>query len=394
MLKAIKIRIYPNKEQTQFINKQLGSCRFVYNECLAYKTNTYKEEKVSISPAEVINHLVVLKERFPFLKEVHSKVLQQTIRDLNQAYTNFFKNGNGFPKFKSKKDNRQSCRFPKDAFIGINGNRISLIKALKNIHFKCSRKDERYLNKRQEHIHNITLIKTCSGKFFLSVLVDFEPEIKETTGSVIGLDLGIKDFIIDSNGNRFEKNNFFKKTERRLKHLNRQFSKKKTLKTGKQVFSKKWNKMVDETIASHNKEKLRKRIAKLYEKITNQRLNYIHQLTSQLVNENQIICVENLNVNGMIKNHKLAKHIQDAGFNEFIRVLEYKCKLYGRELAKIDRWFPSSKKCNHCGYINKELRLSDRQWICPECGSVIDRDYNAALNILEEGMRIYLERKK
>ena len=170
--------------------------------------------------------------------------------------------------------------------------------------------------------------------------------------------------------------------------------KKKTLKTGKQVFSKKWNKMVDETIASHNKEKLRKRIAKLYEKITNQRLNYIHQLTSQLVNENQIICVENLNVNGMIKNHKLAKHIQDAGFNEFIRVLEYKCKLYGRELVKIDRWFPSSKKCNHCGYINKELRLSDRQWICPECGSVIDRDYNAALNILEEGMRIYLERKK
>jgi len=394
MLKAIKIRIYPNKEQTQFINKQLGSCRFVYNECLAYKTNTYKEEKVSISPVEVISHLVVLKERFPFLKEVHSKVLQQTIRDLNQAYTNFFKNGNGFPKFKSKKDNRQSCRFPKDAFIGINGNRISLIKALKNIHFKCSRKDERYLNKRQEHIHNITLIKTCSGKFFLSVLVDFEPEIKETTGSVIGLDLGIKDFIIDSNGNRFEKNNFFKKTERRLKHLNRQFSKKKTLKTGKQVFSKKWNKMVDETIASHNKEKLRKRIAKLYEKITNQRLNYIHQLTSQLVNENQIICVENLNVNGMIKNHKLAKHIQDAGFNEFIRVLEYKCKLYGRELVKIDRWFPSSKKCNHCGYINKELRLSDRQWICPECGSVIDRDYNAALNILEEGMRIYLERKK
>lgn len=360
MLKAIKIRIYPNKEQTQFINKQLGSCRFVYNECLAYKTNTYKEEKVSISPVEVISHLVVLKERFPFLKEVHSKVLQQTIRDLNQAYTNFFKNGNGFPKFKSKKDNRQSCRFPKDAFIGINGNRISLIKALKNIHFKCSRKDERYLNKRQEHIHNITLIKTCSGKFFLSVLVDFEPEIKETTGSVIGLDLGIKDFIIDSNGNRFEKNNFFKKTERRLKHLNRQFSKKKTLKTGKQVFSKKWNKMVDETIASHNKEKLRKRIAKLYEKITNQRLNYIHQLTSQLVNENQIICVENLNVNGMIKNHKLAKHIQDAGFNEFIRVLEYKCKLYGRELVKIDRWFPSSKKCNHCGYINKELRLSDR----------------------------------
>lgn len=394
MLKAIKIRIYPNKEQTQFINKQLGSCRFVYNECLAYKTNTYKEEKVSISPAEVISHLVVLKERFPFLKEVHSKVLQQTIRDLNQAYTNFFKNGNGFPKFKSKKDNRQSCRFPKDAFIGINGNRISLIKALKNIHFKCSRKDERYLNKRQEHIHNITLIKTCSGKFFLSVLVDFEPEIKETTGSVIGLDLGIKNFIVDSNGNRFEKNNFFKKTERRLKHLNRQFSKKKTLKTGKQVFSKKWNKMVDETIASHNKEKLRKRIAKLYEKITNQRLNYIHQLTSQLVNENQIICVENLNVNGMIKNHKIAKHIQDAGFNEFIRVLEYKCKLYGRELVKIDRWFPSSKKCNHCGYINKELRLSDRQWICPECGSVIDRDYNAALNILEEGMRIYLERKK
>lgn len=394
MLKAIKIRIYPNKEQTQFINKQLGSCRFVYNECLAYKTNTYKEEKVSISPAEAISHLVILKERFPFLKEVHSKVLQQTIRDLNQAYTNFFKNGNGFPKFKSKKDNRQSCRFPKDAFIGINGNRISLIKALKNIHFKCSRKDERYLNKRQEHIHNITLIKTCSGKFFLSVLVDFEPEIKETTGSVIGLDLGIKDFIVDSNGNRFKKNNFFKKTERRVKHLNRQFSKKKTLKTGKQVFSKKWNKMVDETIASHNKEKLRKRIAKLYEKITNQRLNYIHQLTSQLVNENQIICVENLNVNGMIKNHKLAKHIQDTGFNEFIRVLEYKCKLYGRELVKIDRWFPSSKKCNHCGYINKELRLSDRQWICPECGSVIDRDYNAALNILEEGMRIYLERKK
>ena len=368
MLKAIKIRIYPTVEQVDFINKQLGCCRFVYNNCLAFRKDSYQNEHVSVSSSSAVKHITVLKKDNEWLKNVHSKVLQQSVRDMNQAYDNFFKLHKGFPKFKSKHDNRQSCRFPKDAFIGVRGNRIDLIKVLKDIHFKCSRNDERYLNRNQDKVKSITLNKEPNGKFYLSVLIDKPLRQVPQSSSMVGLDLGIKDFAVTSDGQVIENFHFKKNDESRLKRLQRQISKK--------------------VVGSKNREKARLRFAKLNEKIRNRKLNFLHDVTNHLIDENQVIVMEDLNVKGMVRNHKLAESISEVNWGEFRRILTYKAAWHGRQLVFIDRFYPSSKRCNHCGYINKGLTLKDRQWVCPECGSLIDRDYNAALNILEEGERI------
>ena len=367
MLKAIKIRIYPNQEQTEYINRLLGCCRFVYNQCLEYRKTKYEENKLTFNTTQTVNYLTVLKGEYEFLKEVHSKVLQQSVRNLCTAYDNFFKLKKGYPKFKSKKD-KQSCRFPKDAFIGINGNRISLIKQLKSMHFKCSRKDEKYVNKRKEYIHSLTLTKSKSNKFYLSILIDFTPLQKKHNENIVGIDMGIKDFVITSDCEYYKNRHFYKENKKKLVKLQREFSKK--------------------IKGSKNRDKVRIKIAKLNEKISNCRKNYIHLITSKLINENQVICVEDLNVKGMLKNHKLSQSIQDVAIGDFFKILEYKCSIYGRKLVKVDRFFPSSKRCNHCGYINKELKLNDRQWLCPQCGHNINRDLNAALNIKNEGIRI------
>ena len=368
MLKAIKIRIYPTVEQVDFINKQLGCCRFVYNNCLAFRKDSYQNEHISVSSSEAVKHITSLKKDNEWLKDVHSKVLQQSVRDMNQAYDNFFKRHKGFPKFKSKHDNRQSCRFPKDAFIGVRGNRIDLIKVLKDIHFKCSRNDERYLNRNQDKVKSITLNKEPNGKFYLSVLIDKPLRQVPQSSSMVGLDLGIKDFAVTSDGQVIENFHFKKNEESRLKRLQRQISKK--------------------IVGSKNREKARLRFAKLNEKIRNRKLNFLHDVTNHLIDENQVIVMEDLNVKGMVRNHKLAESISEVNWGEFRRILTYKAAWHGRQLVFIDRFYPSSKRCNHCGYIYKELTLKDRQWVCPECGSLIDRDYNAALNILEEGERI------
>ena len=368
MLKAIKIRIYPSAEQVDFINKQLGCCRFVYNNCLAFRKDSYQNEHISVSSSEAVKHITSLKKDNEWLKDVHSKVLQQSVRDMNQAYDNFFKRHKGFPKFKSKHDNRQSCRFPKDAFIGVRGNRIDLIKVLKDIHFKCSRNDERYLNRNQDKVKSITLSKEPNGKFYLSVLIDKPLRQVPQSSSMVGLDLGIKDFAVTSDGQVIENFHFKKNEESRLKRLQRQISKK--------------------IVGSKNREKARLRFAKLNEKIRNKKLNFLHDVTNHLIDENQVIVMEDLNVKGMVRNHKLAESISEVNWGEFRRILAYKAAWHGRRLVFIDRFYPSSKRCNHCGYIYKELTLKDRQWVCPECGSLIDRDYNAALNILEEGERI------
>ena len=381
MLKAIKIRIYPDNVQKQFISKQLGCCRKIYNLLLDYRKTEWEQNNKSIRLKELGKYLTNLKKKddYSYLNEVHSKVLQQSMQDLNSAFNNFF-NGlkknqhTGYPRFKSKHDNKQSCRFPVDIFNRknykcdkIKGNRITLIKQLSNIHFKCSRKDEKYLNKNQQLIRSVTLIKTCTEKYFLSILIDYQQIKLEQLDTVIGLDLGIKDFIVDSNGNRYENKHFYKNKEMRLKFLQKSLSRKQK--------------------GSKNRNKTRIKLAKLHEKISNQRNNYLHQITSMLVNENQVICIEDLNVKGMLQNHKLAKSVQELSLYEFRRQLEYKCRFYGRDLIIIDRFYPSSKTCHHCGYINKDLKLNDREWICPECGHIIDRDYNAALNILDEGLR-------
>lgn len=381
MLKAIKIRIYPSDVQKQFISKQLGCCRKVYNLLLDYRKSEWEQNNKSVGLKELGKYLTNLKKEgdYSYLNEVHSKVLQQSMQDLNSAYNNFFNSLKtnkpvGYPRFKTKHDNKQSCRFPIDIFNRkdykcdkVKGNKITLIKQLSNIHFKCSKKDEKYLNKNQQFIRSVTLIKTCAEKYFLSILIDYQIVKYDQLDTVIGLDLGIKDFIVDSNGNRFENKHFYKNKEKRLKFLQKQLSRKQK--------------------GSSNRNKVRIKLAKLYEKVTNQRNSYLHQLTSMLVNENQVICIEDLNVKGMFQNHKLAKSIQELSLYEFRRQLEYKCRFYGRQLIIIDRFYPSSKTCHQCGHINKNIKLSDRQWICPECGQLIDRDYNAALNILDEGLR-------
>ena len=367
MLKAIKIRIYPSDEQKKFINKQLGCCRVVYNSCLAYRRDKYEKEGISITSSQSINYIVELKKEREWLKEVHSKVLQQSVIDMNSAYKNFFEGRCGFPKFKSKKDYEQKCRFPKDAFISVRGNRIDLIKSLKDMHFKCSMRDEKYLNKNQDKVHSLTLTKTKSDQYYLSVLVDKQLEPKPQTTSVIGIDLGIKDFVITSEGQVFENLHFKKSETNKLKRYQRQLSRKQP--------------------NSKNREKTRIKLAKLNQKIRNKKLHYIHQVSNQLVSENQIICMEDLNIKGMMKNHNLAESISEMNFGEFKNLLTYKCLQYGRQLVFIDRFYPSSKTCHCCGYVNKSLKLSDRQWICPECNSVINRDLNAAQNIKDEGLR-------
>ena len=376
MLKSIKIRIYPNAVQKEFISKQLGCCRFIYNKLLDYKKTQYEQNKQSVSLSQLGKYLTNLKKQdeYLFLNDVYARCLNQTMMDLIKAYDNFFKQHNGYPKFKSKKDTKQSCRFPINVFNRpnyicnkIKGNRITLIKQLKNILFKCSRKDEIYLNENQKYIHSVTLTKTSTNKYYLSILIDYNINQKDKLDTVIGLDLGIKDFIVDSNRNRYENKHFYKNKEQKLKKLQRQLSKKQN--------------------GSNNRNKLKIKLAKVHEKIRNQRLNYLHQITSKIVNENQIICIEDLNVKGMMQNHKLAKSIQELSLFEFRRQLEYKCRWYGRQLISIDRFYPSSKTCHNCGYIYKGLRLSEREWVCPHCKSLIDRDYNASLNILNEGLK-------
>ena len=376
MLKSIKIRIYPNAVQKEFISKQLGCCRFIYNKLLDYKKTQYEQNKQSVSLSQLGKYLTNLKKQdeYLFLNDVYARCLNQTMMDLIKAYDNFFKQHNGYPKFKSKKDTKQSCRFPINVFNRpnyicnkIKGNRITLIKQLKNILFKCSRKDEIYLNENQKYIHSVTLTKTSTNKYYLSILIDYNINQKDKLDTVIGLDLGIKDFIVDSNRNRYENKHFYKNKEQKLKKLQRQLSKKQN--------------------GSNNRNKLKIKLAKVHEKIRNQRLNYLHQITSKIVNENQIICIEDLNVKGMMQNHKLAKSIQELSLFEFRRQLEYKCRWYGRQLIIIDRFYPSSKTCHNCGYIYKGLRLSEREWVCPHCKSLIDRDYNASLNILTKGLK-------
>ena len=377
MLKAIKIRLYPTETQQTTINKLLGCCRLVYNLCLEHRNRVYEETKESGSLSKSYKYFCELKEmeEYSFLKtDAHSKVIQQSLRDQDVAFKNFFTKKSKFPKFKSKKDNEQKCRFPNDAISGIKGNRINIIKSLKDIHFKCSRKDEsylnkNYLNKNQGLIVHGTLTKTCSGKYYFSILIDKPHEVRfNKINNVVGIDLGIKDLIITSNGEKFENKQFYRKQENKLKKLNRKFAKTQ--------------------LTSKNHQKIRVKIAKLNEKIKNQRLWYIHHIVNQLLNENQVIVMEDLNISGMMQNHKLAKSIQDVSFCELKRILQYKASWNDKQVIFIDRFYPSSKLCSGCGYKKDDLQLSDREWVCPECGTVHDRDINAAKNILEEGKRI------
>lgn len=367
MLKAIKIRLYPSDNQIVYLNKLFGCSRYIYNRCLEYKINTYETAKKSTSIKETGKVLTSLKSEFEWIKDSHSKVLQQSLINLEAAYKNFFRDKKGYPKFKAK-HNDQSVRFPHDAIIGLEGNRINIIRPLSDIHFKCSRSDEKYLNKNQKMIKSGTLSRNSSGQYYFSILIDKPNKVINPATGVVGLDLGIKDFIVTSEGRRYENLKSTRNNETKIKRLHRRMSLKE--KGGK------------------NRNKARLRYAKFHNKIRNQKEYYLHSVVNQLLSENQTIVMEDLNVSGMLKNHNLAKSIQELSLSRFKTILKYKSEWYGRELIFVDRFFPSSKLCNKCGYKNTELTLKDRTWVCPECGSVHDRDLNAANNIKSEGIKI------
>ena len=376
MLRAIKIRLYPNKEQEQTLNKTLGCYRFIYNHMLAIKQEAYKRDKTNIGLCELSKyfHGTLLKdEQYAWLKEEHTNVMKQAIRQMLSAYNNFFKQHKGFPKFKSKKD-RQSALFPINAISKCNTfetRHITLTQPLKNLRFRCS---DLYFNRLQKYNKNIrsaTLSKSKSGNYFLSILVEMEDtELKrfEHTDKQVGIDLGVKDFVITSDGEVFENKHFLKNEEKKMKKLQRQLSKKK--------------------VGSNNRKKAQIRIAKLFERMTNKKDAYIHYVVNELLSSFDTIFMEDLNVQGMLRNHHLAKAIQEVGFFNFKQVLVNKALVNDKQVVFIDRFYPSSKTCSVCGYKKEDLTLNDREWTCPNCGTKHNRDINAAVNILLEGKRM------
>lgn len=294
---------------------------------------------------------------------------------MDVAYQNFFKLNKGYPKFKSKKD-YQSALFPYEAISKHNTfetKHISLTTPLKNIKFQCSDSYFHKLQKYSKNIKSATLSKTKSGKYFLSILIEMEnTELCRfnQTGNNVGIDLGVKDFAITSDGEIFDNKHFLKKTEKRIKHLQKELSKK--------------------VKGSNNRNKARIRLARAFERIINQRTDYINKVVNELLEHYDIVFMEDLNVNGMLKNHHLAKAIQEVGFYKFKETLVNRAMVNGKEVRFVDRFYPSSKLCSNCGYKNMELKLSDREWTCPICGEHHDRDINAAANILKEGERLLL----
>ena len=358
MLKGFKFRLDLNNMQKEYFNKTFGCCRLVYNLALATKRQAYESTKTSLSGYDLIKQLPDLKSEFSFLKRVSNIALQQSILDMDTAFKNFFKGG-GFPQFK-KKDAKQSCKY--NLNIGVDFSTKTLkIPKIGNVKFKLDREFSGKLK-------SITISRVPSGHYFASCLVDTEITKLPSNPNRIGLDLGIKSFYSDSNGTKIEPHKFLRDNEKSLKKHQRRLSRKKR---------------------GSNRYRLQKlRVAKTHYKISCQRKDFLHKLSSKLVNENQIICLEDLNIPGMLKNHNLAKSIQDSSWGEFIRMLEYKAKWYGREIVRTSMWYPSTKTCSFCGEVNKELELKDREWTCDICGTNHDRDLNAAQNILKEGLRI------
>ncbi len=362
--KAYKYRIYPTKEQTVLINKHIGSCRWLYNYALEKKTKAYKKDKTRLSRFQLQADLPRLKEQkdTEWLKEVNSQSLQVSLEHMDNAFVRFFREKKGFPKFKSKHGSRQSFSVPQSVKVDWENKRVSIPK-LKNIRFALDRKPE-------GTIKSATVSRTPTDKYFISILIDtgIKPpkkyKIKEQTS--IGIDLGIKDFLITSNGEKVENPKHLKEHLFSLKKLQRRASKKKK--------------------GSSNRRRANLRVAKVYERIHNLRTDFLHKLSSKLISENQTICLENLDVAGMLKNHKLAQSIQDCSWSKFSQFLEYKADWNGVNIIRIGRFEPSSKMCSKCGWIKKDLILKDREWRCEECNVIHDRDINAAKNILDFGL--------
>ena len=357
--KTYKFRLYPNKEQEKMLANYFGSVRFVYNHFLAKRKEQYEQTRKSSNYYEQAKELTEMKktEAFSWLKEINSQTLQHALRHLETAYVNFFKGRTRFPRFHSKK---HGGSFAVPQYFKVEGNRIFIPKFKGGIRFA---KSQDVLGE----LRNMTVSVTPGGKYYVCIMAHVEVGDLEKTNLSVGIDLGLKDFVITSNGDRYSSNKFIKKYSKKLATMQKHLSRKKK-------GSGSWNRQ-------------RIKVARLQEKITYCRNDKLHKISVELIRRYDVVCCEDLNVKGMVKNHHLAKAVSDASWGTFVTMLEYKAKWYGKELVKIGRFYPSSKTCHHCGHVKEDLSLEDRYYTCTNCGELIDRDLNAAKNILDEGLR-------
>lgn len=358
LMKVYKYRIYPRHEQEVLLNKHMGCSRFIYNWGLNLKTKEYARGN-KLTCIDMMYLLPKLKEEFPWLKEVNAQTLQMSLRNLDNAYKRFFREKKGFPKFKSKKNNKKSFQCCQNNRVDFDKSLTYLIKFKEGIKTVFHRKFE-------GKIKTTTISKTCSGKYFVSILVDNGVEYSKSTkvSKAIGVDFGLTTFATLSTGEKIENPKYLRKNLNKVKKLCKQLSNKK--------------------LGSKNRNKVRIKLARLYEKITNQREDFLHKFSHKLVCENQAdtICLEDLSVKNMMKNHSLALSISDVGWGKCIQYIKYKCEWYGKNLIQIGKFDPSSKLCT-CGQINQNLTIKDREWTCVHCGTLHDRDILAANNIVK-----------
>ena len=359
--RAYKYRISPTDEQKHILAQTFGCCRFVYNWGLSTRKTAYSQHGQKLTYNDLSAMLPDLKKTHPWLADVSSVPLQQSLRHLDRAYKNFFEGRAKYPTFK-KKQNTQSATYASNAFTWENGQ-LTLAKMNEPLDITFHRAFPKGCKP-----SSVTVSKDCANRYFVSMLVEEEIKPLPVVNAQVGLDLGLKSMVILSTGEAVGNPRYYAKDEKRLAKAQRRHAKKKK--------------------GSKNREKARRKVARVHARIQDRRRDYQHKLSTRIVHENQVICVESLAVKNMVQNHCLAKAIVDVGWSEFVRQLEYKSQWYGRTLIQIDRWYPSSKTCHDCKHVVEDLPLDVREWVCPECGVWHDRDINAARNILAEGLSV------
>jgi len=357
--RAYKYRFYPTDEQKKILAQTFGCCRFVYNWGLSTRKTAYFQHGKSLYYNDLAAMLPALKEQYPWLRDTSSVPLQQALRHLDRAFVNFFEGRAAYPTFK-KKRHEQSATFVSNAFMW-DRQALTLAKMYAPLEIVWHRPLPQGCKP-----SSVTIIKDSANRYFVSILVADDIKPLPMVNQMVGLDLGIKSMVALSTGESVGNPRYFAKDEKRLAKAQRRLAKKKK--------------------GSKNRNKARLKVAKIHARIADRRRDYQHKLSTRIAHENQVICVESLAVKNMVKNHSLAKAISDVGWGEFVHQLEYKSQWYGRTLIKIDRFSPSSKTCHACKHVLDSLLLDIREWVCPACGVVHDRDTNAALNILAEGL--------